>query len=74
MKTYIWASYFEDIPNDPTRSNRNQVSPIETARYFLKNPDKNKNIDIDVQALIYYVKSAFGTDGLDAIKEQLWCY
>ncbi len=35
MKTYIWNVYFEDIPNDPERTNRNQVSPLETARYLL---------------------------------------
>ncbi|TAH24121.1 MAG: hypothetical protein EAZ07_10100 [Cytophagales bacterium] len=74
MKTYVWNAYFEDIPGDEHQSNRNQVSPMETVRFMLKNPSKFKNIDIDVLALIYYVKSAFGTEGIDAIKEQTWCY
>ncbi|MDX2195169.1 MAG: hypothetical protein NW207_02030 [Cytophagales bacterium] len=74
MKTYVWNAYFEDIPNDEGQANRNQVSPMETARYLLKNPEMDRNIDIDVPALIYYVKSAFGSQDIDAINEQTWCY
>jgi hypothetical protein len=74
MKTYIWNAYFEDIPNDPDRANRNQVSPLETARYVLRNPQLDSNIDINVPALIQWVESAFGTENMDAIKEQTWCY
>lgn len=74
MKTYVWCNYFEDIINDEERANRNQVSPMETARYLLKNPNAANNTDIDVLALIYYVKSAFGAENIDAIKEQTWCY
>lgn len=74
MKTYVWCNYFEDIVNDDERANRNQVSPMETARYLLKNPTTSNNTDIDVLALIYYVKSAFGDPYIDAIREQTWCY
>lgn len=74
MKTYVWNNYFEDVPNDPRQANRNQVTPMETARYLLRNPEKDKNIDINVLALMHWVQSAFGTDGMDAIKEQTWCY
>lgn len=74
MKTFVWNNYFEDVPNDPRQANRNQVTPMETARYLLRNPDKDKNIDITVLSLMHWVQSAFGTEGMDAIKEQTWCY
>jgi hypothetical protein len=74
MKTFIWNAYFEDIPNDSDRSNRVQITPLETARYLLKNPQLDPNLDQNVSALIRWVASAFGTDGMDAIKEQTWCY
>ncbi len=74
MKTYVWNSYFEDVPNDPLQVNRQQVTPMETARYLIRNPDLDKNIHVDVPSLIAWVESAFGTEGMDAIKEQTWCY
>ncbi len=74
MKTFIWNAYFEDIPNDPDRSNRNQITPLETARYLIKNPQLDPNIDHTVPVLIHWVASAFATEGMDAIKEQTWCY
>lgn len=74
MKTYIWNGYFEDIPNDPDRSNRVQITPLETARYLIQNPDLDSDMEITVPALINWVSSVFGTEGLDAIKEQTWCY
>jgi len=74
MYTYIWTNYFEDIPNDPDRSNRNQVSPMETARYLIKNPGLDPNMERNVPTLLHYVESVFGTDGQDAIKEQTFCY
>jgi len=74
MKTFIWNAYFEDIPNDPDRSNRNQLTPLETARYLIKNPQLDPNIDRNVPVLIHWVASVFATEGMDAIKEQTWCY
>ncbi len=74
MKTFIWNAYFEDIPNDPARSNRVQITPMETARYLIKNPGMDPEMASNVPAMIYWVQSAFGTDGMDAIKEQTWCY
>jgi len=74
MKTYIWNAYFEDIPNDPNRSNRNQLTPLETARYLLKHPELDPDINENIPSLIHWVASVFGTEGMDAIKEQTWCY
>ncbi|MFC2123625.1 hypothetical protein ACFLU5_02340 [Bacteroidota bacterium] len=74
MKTSIWNAYFEDIPNDPDETNRVQITPMETARYLIKNPDMDPDLETNIPALVYWVASAFATDGMDAIKEQTWCY
>ena len=74
MKTFIWNAYFEDIPNDPERSNRIQITPMETARYLLKNPGLDPDIQYTVPALLNYVATGFSTENMDAIKEQTWCY
>jgi hypothetical protein len=74
MKTYIWNNYFEDVPNDPLQANRNQVTPLETARHIIRHPENDKDIGRTVPAIIHWVESAFGTEGMDAIKEQTWCY
>jgi hypothetical protein len=74
MKTYIWNNYFEDVPNDPLQANRNQVTPLETARHIIRHPENDKNIGRTVPAIIHWVESAFGTEEMDAIREQTWCY
>ncbi len=74
MKTYIWNGYFEDVPNDPYCSNRLQITPLETARYLIKNPSLDPELKSTVPALIGWVGSVFATEGMDAIKEQTWCY
>ncbi|HEX6892094.1 MAG TPA: hypothetical protein VF141_15410, partial [Chryseolinea sp.] len=74
MKTYIWNAYFEDIPNDPDRTNRNQVTPMETARYLMRHPGLDNKMDLNIPALISWVESVFGTEDMDAIKEQTWCF
>jgi hypothetical protein len=74
MKTYIWNAYFEDVPSDDRQANRNQLTPMETARHILRNPSVDPEINKSIPALIHWVESAFGTEGMDAIKEQTWCY
>jgi hypothetical protein len=74
MKTFMWNGYFEDIPNDPGQNNRVQITPMETARYLIKHPELDPNLSENVPALLHWVSSAFATEGLDAIKEQTWCY
>ncbi|MBW7998264.1 MAG: hypothetical protein FVQ81_17175 [Candidatus Glassbacteria bacterium] len=74
MKTYVWNGYFEDIPSDPACQNRVQITPLETARYILKHPEYDPEWKTSVPALLYWVAGAFATDGMDAIKEQTWCY
>ncbi len=72
--TGVWSGYFEDIQNDPGLANRNQVSPMETARYLIKHPELDPNIKKTVPYLLNMVSTVFRTDGLKAIKEQTWCY
>jgi hypothetical protein len=77
MKTSIWKAYFEDVKRDQFNQNRVNVTPVETARYLLKNPHSNPYSLIHATALINWVGSVFGTDGtheMPAINEQLWCY
>jgi hypothetical protein len=74
MTTFIWNGYFEDIPNDPEMINRVQNTPIELCKYLIDHPEKDRAIDTDVPSLIHWVANAFKTEGLDAIREQTWCY
>ncbi len=74
MRTFVWKGYFEDIPHDEYNRNRVQNIPLETARYLITHPGLDRLIDVDVPAIIYWVATAFGTDDMDAIKEQFWCY
>ena len=70
----IWNGYFEDIPNDPSEANRVQITPLETAKYLIRHPDLDPDIEKNVPSAIHWVNSAFRTEGMDAIKEQTWCY
>jgi hypothetical protein len=74
MTNFVWNAYFEDIPNDPGMANRLQITPIELAKYLVSHPEKDNNISTNIPSLIHWVANAFKTDGLDAIKEQTWCY
>lgn len=74
MVTYVWNAYFEDVPSDPKQSNRVQIIPMETARYLLKHPPANVDVDRQTEALTHWVKAAFGEPGEPSINEQTWCY
>jgi hypothetical protein len=74
MKTFVWKGYFEDIHNDDYNKNRVQNIPLETARYLLEHPGIEKNPEVTIPALIYWVATVFRTDDHDAIKEQLVCW
>lgn len=74
LKTSIWKGYFEDIRIDPINLNRVNNSPMEFARYLIKNPERDANITTTVPALIWWVKNTFGEPGMNAINEQTGCY
>jgi hypothetical protein len=64
--TGVWNGYFEDIPNDPGQANRVQITPLETAKYLIRHPQLDPDMDKNVPALIHWVNSAFRTEGMDA--------
>lgn len=74
IKTSIWKGYFEDIRWDPINLNRVNNSPMEFARYLLKNPSLDKDINTTLPSLIWWVKNTFGEKGMNAINEQTGCY
>jgi hypothetical protein len=74
IKTSIWKGYFEDIRWDPINLNRVNNSPMEFARYLLKNPGRDSEISVTVPSLIWWVKNTFGEKGMNAINEQTGCY
>ena len=74
IKTSIWKGYFEDIRWDPINLNRVNNSPMEFARYLIKHPGNDKNINTTVTSLIWWVKNTFGEHGMNAINEQTGCY
>ena len=74
IKTSIWKGYFEDIRFDPINLNRVNNSPMEFARYLIKNPQHDPNITTTVPGLIWWVKNTFSELGMNAINEQTGCY
>lgn len=74
IKTSIWKGYFEDIRIDDINLNRVNNSPMEFARYLIKNPGNDPNITTTVPGLIWWVKNTFSEPGMNAINEQTGCY
>jgi len=74
VKTSIWKGYFEDIRIDPINLNRVNNSPMEMARYIIKEPQRDPNIATTVPGLIWWVKNTFSEPGMNAINEQTGCY
>lgn len=74
IKTSIWKGYFEDIRIDNINLNRVNNSPMELARYLLKNPPSDAPISTTVPGLIWWVKNTFSEPGMNAINEQTGCY
>ena len=77
LKNNLWKGYFEDIRLDVENANRDQLSPLETARYLLANPIVDNHWKTNVPALITWVKDTFGAPqffSATAIHEQKFCY
>jgi hypothetical protein len=62
MRTNMWSGYFEDITSLDPSSNRNQYSPMETARYLLEHPELDPDWQSHVTQLIAFVEQTFGRD------------
>jgi hypothetical protein len=74
IKTAIWKGYFEDIRIDNINLNRVNNSPMEYARYLLKNPFRDPEIQSTVPGLLAWVRTTFKERGMNAINEQTGCY
>lgn len=77
MRNNIWKGHFEDIRIDPTNQNRDQLSPLETARYILQNQNQFPEWKGTTKGLIDWVKETLGASpffGSIAIHEQKFCY
>lgn len=73
----VWKGYFEDIRLDLNNENRDQLSPLETARYLLTNPGSEQNWKSIVPGLVDWVRDTFGAQpyfSAIAIHEQKYCY
>jgi hypothetical protein len=76
MKNNIWKGYFEDIRLDLENKNRDQLSPLETARYILEHRSQIPNWQEEVKGLIDWVKDTLGAQPFFyaiPIHEQKFC-
>jgi hypothetical protein len=55
MKNNVWVGYFEDV--GPGMENRNNVIPLELARYVLLHPEKDPDWREHARKLIEWVKT-----------------
>ncbi len=77
LQNNVWKGHFEDIRLDPANENRDQLSPLETARYILQNKDQFPNWREIVKGLIDWVKDTLGGHPFFTaipIHEQKYCY
>ncbi|NMB62318.1 MAG: hypothetical protein GYA18_08270 [Chloroflexi bacterium] len=77
LQNNIWKGYFEDIRLDVENQNRDQLSPMETARYLLEHRDQFPEWQTTVVNLIEWVRSTLGAQPFFSaipIHEQKFCY
>jgi hypothetical protein len=77
LKNNLWKGHFEDIRLDPENENRDQLSPLETARYLLDHRQRFPNWTEQVRGLIYWVKESLGGHPFFTavpIHEQKFCF
>ena len=77
LRTNLWKGYFEDIRLDPDNGNRDQLSPLETARYLLAVKPDDIDWKCEVPALIEWVKQSLGAPlyfSAESIHEQKYCF
>jgi hypothetical protein len=75
MKNNRWSGYYEDVGFH--HDNLNQQSPMETARYMMRHPDRFPDMKEQVPALIEFVRNRFGLTkrfGASSICEQDNCF
>ena len=64
-KNRVWTQYFEDVLIYPDyRTNRNQYSPLETARYLLEHPERDPAGRARAKEIIDWVTAFFAADSV----------
>ncbi len=77
VRNQHWKGYFEDIRLDPENENRDQYSALETARYLLKNPDRDPDWKAHCREILEWVLTTLGADPFYKaipIHEQKFCF
>jgi len=65
VENQVWTQYFEDVLIYPDyRTNRNQYSALETARYLLQHPEKDPQALRHAKRMLDWVTSFFATDSV----------
>ncbi len=65
VQNNVWAQYFEDIYIYPDyRTNINQYSPMETARYLMEHPECDPEWREHAAGMIAWVRSHFAIDSV----------
>jgi len=65
MRNHVWTQYFEDVLIYPDyRTNLNQYSPLETARYLLQHPELDPGGRAKAGQLLDWVASCFAADSV----------
>ena len=65
VQNQVWTQYFEDVLIYPDyRTNRNQYSALETARYLLQHPEKDPQALVHAKRMLDWVTGFFATDSV----------
>jgi hypothetical protein len=65
VQNQVWTQYFEDVLIYPDyRTNRNQYSALETARYLLQHPEKDPQALFHAKRILDWVTGFFATDSV----------
>jgi len=65
IQNQVWTQYFEDVLIYPDyRTNRNQYSALETARYLLQHPEKDPEALLHAGRILDWVSSFFARDSV----------
>ena len=65
VQNQVWTQYFEDVLiYADYRTNRNQYSALETARYLLQHPEKDPQALIHAKRILDWVTGFFATDSV----------
>ena len=82
LKNYEWVGFYEDSPvyctkNGKKETNKNQQSPIETARFLMNNPHMAPDYKKTVPLLLAWAENRFGRPvryGAVSMREQDACF